>query len=74
MPRESYQQGTPDLRHGARVQVVAGPDRGEVGEITSVLLDRGVTYYQVMFLGPEGARRGAGGLFREVELEPARAS
>jgi hypothetical protein len=71
MPRESYQQGTADLRHGARVHVVKGPDQGAVGKITSVLLDRGVIYYQVEFLSPDGALRASGGLFGEAELEPA---
>jgi hypothetical protein len=45
MPRGNYSQGTLDLRHGARVRVLSGPHAGASGDITSILVERGVTYW-----------------------------
>jgi hypothetical protein len=70
MPRGNYSQGTLDLRHGARVRIRSGPHAGASGDITSILVERGVTYYQVAFVGESGERLGEGGLFQEGELVP----
>ena len=62
----------PGPRTGELVRVSQGPRRGERGEVTSVLSDGGVLYYQVRLrpARPEAAAASATvALFLEAQLE-----
>ena len=70
MGAKTWRENTDGLQWGERVRVNAGPHAGEPGQITSVLREQGITYYQITLLDQQGQCRPEGGLLLAEELTP----